>query len=85
MNIFRYLLGLGGGVVVEEEVEIEKGFLLNFFEKVFFLKIIKGQLSIFLWGASLSLSHLGCRCEIILHICRAIFSFLAFAVCVTSA
>ena len=71
MNIFRYLLG----------VEIEKG-LLNFLRGS--SENHKGQLSIFLEGegegVGACLSHIGCRYEIILHVCRAIYSFLAFAV-----
>lgn len=51
---FSIFVGTCGGGMVEE-VEIEKGFLLNFLKSFFFWKIIKGQLSIFLRGASLSL------------------------------
>jgi len=61
-------------------VEIEKG-LLNFLRGS--SENHKGQLSIFLegeGGGGACLSHIGCRYEIILHVCRAIYSFLAFAV-----
>jgi len=55
-------------------VEIEKG-LLNFLRGS--SENHKGQLSIFLEGegegGGACLSHIGCRYEIILHVCRAIF------------
>jgi len=56
------------------DLEIEKG-LLNFLRGS--SENHKGQLSIFLEGegegGGACLSHIGCRYEIILHVCRAIF------------